>query len=89
MKKYILTTIRIVLGGVLVLYAYAKFSGHQFIKLELNGSANEIEPALLVFYFFGYSQPYAMFCPAAVELITGLMIAIPKTTRIGVLIYFP
>ena len=88
MKKYLFTTTRIFLGGILVLYAYAKFSGSQFIKLELNENINSVEPALLVFYFFGYSQPYAMFCAVA-ELITGLLIAVPKTTRIGALIYFP
>ena len=88
MKTHILTAIRILLGGILILYAYAKFSGNQFVKLELNESIDNVEPALLVFYFFGYSQTYAMFCAVA-ELMTGLLTAIPKTSHIGVLIYFP
>jgi uncharacterized membrane protein YphA (DoxX/SURF4 family) len=88
MKTYILTTTRILLGGILILYAYAKFSGNQFVKLELNENIDNIEPALLVFYFFGYSQTYAKFCAVA-ELITGLLTAIPRTSHIGVLIYFP
>jgi uncharacterized membrane protein YphA (DoxX/SURF4 family) len=88
MKKYILITIRVLLGGILILYAYAKFSGNQFIKLELNENIDNVEPASLVFYFFGYSQTYAMFCAVA-ELMIGLLIAIPRTTHIGVLIYFP
>lgn len=88
MNRYILSVIRILLGTILVLYAYAKFSGSQFIKLELNENIDSVEPALLVFYFFGYSKTYSMFCAVA-ELLTGLLIAIPKTSRMGALIYFP
>lgn len=88
MKKHLLTVTRILLGGVFVLYAIAKFTGNQFIKLDLAEYASNMDPVMLVWYFFGYSQPYAMFCAVA-ELIIGLLIAIPQTTRLGALFYFP
>lgn len=88
MKTYFLTTIRILLGGILIIYAYAKFSGNQFVKLDLNENIDHVEPALLVFYFFGYAQTYAMFC-AVSELIIGLLTAIPRTSHFGILVYFP
>lgn len=88
MRRHILILIRVLLGGILILYAYAKIFGDQFSKMELNENISNVEPALLVFYFFGYSQPYAFFCATA-ELITGLLVVIPATTRLGALLCFP
>jgi hypothetical protein len=65
----------------------AKFTGNQFVKIELAEPVTQIDASLSVWYFYGYSQPYAMFCAIA-ELITGLLIALPKTTWLGALRYF-
>jgi hypothetical protein len=78
---------RIFLGLVLALYAVAKFSGIQFPKMELHDSISTIDPVVLVFYFYGYSQPYAMFCASA-ELIVALLVIWPRTYRFGLLCYF-
>lgn len=88
MKPYILTGLRIVLGGFFVLYAVIKFLGIQFPKMYLSESIDQIDSVTLLWYFFGYSQPY-MLTDAAGELIAGVLIAVPKTTKIGVLFYFP
>jgi hypothetical protein len=83
----VIAIIKVLLGSVLMLYAYAKFSGAQFPKLEIYDAVNTIDPVLLVFYFYGYSQPYAMFC-AACELIAALLILVPRTSRFGLPAYF-
>lgn len=88
MKHYMLIILRVFLGSVFVLYATIKFLGIQFPRMQINESINYIDPVTLVWYFFGYSQPY-MFTVATGELLTGILIALPKTTKIGVLFYFP
>lgn len=88
MKHYILAGLRIFLGMVFVFYAAIKFLGIQFPKMEIDQNVNQIDGVTLVWYFFGYSQPY-MILVAAGELLAGILIVIPKTTKIGVLLYFP
>lgn len=88
MKQYILTGLRIVLGGFFVLYAIIKFLGIQFPKMYLREPIDQIDSVTLLWYFFGYSQSY-MLTAAAGELIAEILIAVPKTARIGVLFYFP
>jgi hypothetical protein len=83
----VFTLTKVLLGSVLVLYSYAKFSGAQFPKLQIYDPMNTIDPVLLVFYFYGYSQPYAMFC-AVCELLVGIMIMVPRTSRFGLVAYF-
>jgi hypothetical protein len=56
--------------------------------MQINESINYIDPVTLVWYFFGYSQPY-MSTVSTGELLTGVLIALPKTTKIGVLFFFP
>jgi hypothetical protein len=85
--KTVVTIIRMILGVILLLYAFVKFAGIQFPKLEIYDAVNTLDPVLLVFYFYGYSQPYAFFC-AVCELVVGLLVIIPKTSRFGLLCYF-
>ncbi len=88
MKHYALAGLRIFLGIVFVFYAAIKFLGIQFPKMEIDQNLNQIDGVSLVWYFFGYSQHY-MIVVASGELLTGIRIAVPKTTKIGVLFYFP
>lgn len=88
MKHNTLTGLRIVLGGFFVLYAVIKFLGIQFPKMSLIEPIDQIDSVTLLWYFFGYSQPY-MLTAAVGELIAGILIAVPKTTKIGTLFYFP
>ncbi|MGE0870173.1 MAG: hypothetical protein AB7P03_16530 [Kofleriaceae bacterium] len=74
------------LGGVFVLYAIAKLAGSQFIQFELDTPMSEVSPVTLVWYFFGYSRPYAM-AIAVTELVAGLLVIIPATARIGYPLY--
>lgn len=75
------------LGLVLLYYAFVKFTGQQFGRFELEGDVRQYPPSDLVWYFYGYSRPYAMFI-ASGELIAGLLVLIPRTTRIGLPLYF-
>ncbi len=75
------------LGIVLLYYAYAKFADHQFGHFEFDGKVRDLPASDLVWYFYGYSRPYAMFI-ATGELIAGLLVLIPRTARIGYPIYF-
>jgi uncharacterized membrane protein YphA (DoxX/SURF4 family) len=75
------------LGLVFLVYAYAKFSGNQFSHFEIDGRVDEVAPVTLVWYFFGYSKAYAMFI-ASGELAAGLLVLIPRTSRLGYPIYF-
>lgn len=88
MKRYILIGLRIVLGGFFVLYAVIKFLGIQFPRMYLSDPIDQIDSVTLLWYFFGYSQPY-MLTAAVGELVAGILIAVPKTTKIGALFYFP
>jgi uncharacterized membrane protein YphA (DoxX/SURF4 family) len=76
-----------VLGSVFVLYAFAKFSGEQFMHFELYDRVADVHPVTLVWYFFGYSKSYAMFI-AFGELLAGLLVLFPRTARIGYPLYF-
>jgi len=75
------------LGLVFLFYAYAKFSGNQFMHFEVYDRCADVHPVTLVWYFFGYSKTYAMFI-ASGELIAGLLVLIPRTARIGYPLYF-
>ena len=74
------------LGLAFLVYAYAKFSGNQFSHFELYDRVADVHPITLVWYFFGYSRTYAMFI-ACGELVAGLLVLIPPTTRIGAPLY--
>ena len=74
------------LGLAFLVYASAKFSGKQFFHFELHDRVDDVQPITLVWYFFGYSRAYAMFI-ACGELVAGLLVLIPRTTRIGAPIY--
>lgn len=76
-----------VLGVVFLLYAFAKFSGMQFMHLKIDAQVADVSSVTLVWYFFGYSKMYAMFI-ASGELIAGLLVLIPRTARIGYPLYF-
>jgi uncharacterized membrane protein YphA (DoxX/SURF4 family) len=88
MKRHILTILRVFLGGIFILYAVIKFLGIQFPRVYLSENIDKIDSVTLLWYFFGYSQPYIL-TVATGELLVGTLMAIPKTTRIGVLFYFP
>ena len=88
MKRYILVGLRILLGSVFILYASVKFLGIQFPRMHTDQPIDQVDSVTLVWYFFGYSQPYVMLISFG-ELVAGLLIAIPKTSRLGVLLYFP
>jgi uncharacterized membrane protein YphA (DoxX/SURF4 family) len=75
------------LGLVFLFYAWAKFSGHQFIHFELTDRVVDVDSVTLLWYFFGYSRAYAMFL-ACGELVAGLLVLIPRTARIGYPLYF-
>jgi hypothetical protein len=85
--KRVTTALRILLGLVLVMYSYAKFAGIQFPRMEIHDSVSTLNPVVLVFYFYGYSQPYAMFC-ATMEFIVGMLVILPRTYHFGLLCYF-
>ncbi len=70
------------LGLVFLKYAWAKFAGDQFMHFEITDRASDIHPVTLVWYFFGYSRTYAMFI-ACGELVAGILVVIPRTSRIG------
>ena len=70
------------IGLVLVYYAYVKFAGQQFVRFEIDGAVRDVHPVDLVWYFHGYSRPYAMFI-ALGELVAGVALIIPRTARIG------
>ncbi|MGE0549390.1 MAG: hypothetical protein AB7O24_05405 [Kofleriaceae bacterium] len=74
------------LGLVFVLYAVAKFAGTQFIQFELDAPMSDVSPVTLVWYFFGYSRPYAL-AIAVTELAVGLLVMVPRTARIGYPLY--
>jgi hypothetical protein len=86
MKRWIDRVLRIALGAVFLLYAYAKFAGHQFSRLELDDPINQIHPITLFWYFFGYSKGYAMFI-ACGELLAGLLVMFRRTSLIGLPLY--
>lgn len=88
MKHYALAGLRIFLGIVFIFYAVIKFLGIQFPKMEIDQNLTQIDGVTLVWYFFGYSQLY-MLMVASGELLAGMLIAVPKTTKIGVIFYFP
>jgi uncharacterized membrane protein YphA (DoxX/SURF4 family) len=75
------------LGLAFLLYAWAKFSGNQFAHFELHDRVDEVHPVTLVWYFFGYSRPYAMFI-ACGELVAAVLVLIPRTARLGYPMYF-
>ena len=76
-----------VLGLLFLLYAYAKFSGSQFMHFELTDRVVDVNSVTLVWYFFGYSKAYAMFL-ACGELAAGILVLVPRTSRIGYPLYF-
>lgn len=88
MHRSIETGLRLFLGGVFILYAMLHFLNTQLPRVELHQPIDQVAPATLVWYFFGYSQPY-MIAIATGELLVGLLIIISKTARIGILFYCP
>jgi len=88
MKLYFFAVLRVFLGSVFIVYALLKFLGIQFPKMHVDADINNIDPVTLVWFFFGYSQPY-MLVIATGELFAGILTAIPKTSKLGILFYFP
>ncbi len=84
-KKYILLGIRILLAVVFIVYGLVKLWGIQLAKLHLTGDINGIDSITLVWYFFGYSPFYAKFI-GVTELVAGILIAVPRTARLGTLL---
>ncbi len=87
LKRILDRVIATALGLVFLVYACAKFSGNQFSYLPIHGRVEDVDPVTLVWYFFGYSRSYAMFI-ACGELVAGLLVLIPRTSRVGYPLYF-
>lgn len=86
--QYTLTILRVFLGGVFILYSISQFLDMQFPRRPIHDPIDQVDSITLVWYFYGYSQPYRVFIIVS-ELIVGLLLAIPRTSRIGILFYFP
>ncbi|QHV99405.1 hypothetical protein [Spirosoma endbachense] len=65
-----------------------QFLDMQYPRRHIHEPIDQVDPVTLVWYFFGYSQPYRLFI-ALSELVLGMLIIIPNTSRLGVLLYFP
>ena len=85
--RIVCQVLRLLLGGVFLSYAFAKFSGMQFSHTNLDGTLRELDSISLVWYFFGYSPVYGLFI-AVGQLVAALLTIWNRTYRIGLLIYF-
>lgn len=87
MSKRLSLIIRLFLGVTFIIYAFAKFSGSQFSRLDINAQINDVDSITLVWYFFGYSHVYGLII-AIGQFFAGIFTIWNKTYRLGILIYF-
>ena len=80
--------LRIFLAGVFIMYSVSQFVDMQLPRRPIHDPIDQVNSVTLVWYFYGYSHPYRVFI-AVSELVIGLLLAIPKTSRIGILLYLP
>lgn len=83
-----LTILRVFLGGVFIMYSFTQLMDLQFPRRHIHSPIDQVEPMTLVWYFFGFSQPYKLFI-ALIQLVIGTLLTMSKTARIALLLYFP
>ncbi len=81
--------LRLFLSATFLLYGLLKLTGGQFI----HGDSLHIDSATdvgstMVWKFFGWSWPYTIFIGMG-EVVAALLVLIPRTRRLGYLMYFP
>ena len=79
--------VRILLGSIFLLYAFAKFAGMQFSHLRLDMNIRDMDGIALVWYFFGFSKVYGLFI-AFGQLVAAILTIWTKTFRLGLPVYF-
>lgn len=81
---------RIGVGLFLIWFGFVKipFFGNQLGYQDFEINSKTLDPSSFVFQFFGYTKLYSQFI-AYCELVTGVLILIPKTTLIGAILALP
>lgn len=87
LKQSIPTTFRLFLAVVFLIYGGAKFIG-QFGIPSPEIATNNGEGFVMVWTFFGYSRIYEIFIGLG-EVISAILIMIPRTATLGAICYFP
>ncbi|MBS1982567.1 MAG: DoxX family membrane protein [Bdellovibrionales bacterium] len=76
--------IRYFLGAIFILYGLQNFFRLHPFDVPITGDIHSVKSADLFWYFFGYSQGYVVYL-GAIEVISGILIIIPRTFRLGAL----
>ena len=84
------TVVRWLCSISFLVYGFAKVNGAQFTMLDsqLALPLAEVKPFWFVWYFFGYSDLYKGFI-ASIEIVGGILLAIPRTSLLGALVLLP
>jgi uncharacterized membrane protein YphA (DoxX/SURF4 family) len=87
-RRSVPTTFRLFLGFTFLMYGLPKFIWSQFTLPGPEALASKSEGFIVAWTYFGYSRMYEMFIGVG-EVAAAILIMIPKTARLGALIYFP
>ncbi len=79
-----LAVVRVCVGLTYCVYGVLKLLHMQRFDIVVSGEITQVPGNELFWYFFGYSRPYLWFV-GLTQLAGGLMMAAPKTRRIGAL----
>ncbi|RAL22682.1 hypothetical protein [Thermoflavimicrobium daqui] len=82
------TTFRLFLGITFLIYGLAKLYPGQFGVPTPEIATKNGEGFVMAWSFFGYSRIYEIFIGLG-EVISGILIMIPRTATLGVVCFFP
>ncbi|WP_206093780.1 hypothetical protein [Paludifilum halophilum] len=87
-QKSLLTTTRVYLGIIFLIYGAAKIHPGQFHHGDFVFDSTKDTPFELVWYFFGYSLVYTLFI-ALGEIVAAILLIIPRTATLGAVCLLP
>ncbi|MFC3884644.1 hypothetical protein ACFOU2_14540 [Bacillus songklensis] len=88
LKQSIPTTFRLFLAANFLIYGAAKLTMGQFGTPTPEMAAINGEGFVMAWTFFGYSRVYEIFIGLG-EVISAILIMIPRTATLGAVCYFP
>lgn len=88
LKQSVPTTFRLFLGIVFLIYGLVKLYPGQFGVPGPDAVTTNGEGFVMVWTFFGYSRIYEIMIGLG-EIISALLIMIPRTATLGAICYFP
>ena len=87
-RRWIALSIRIILATVFILYGTLKLLGLQLSTGDLSDKRfGDVSPMLVTWHFFSLSPLYHHAIGVA-QIITGLLLIVPKTAPVGSLCFF-